>query len=86
MNETLTLNDGTVLEKSDAHESVDRLFIYVRSGLSMREVFDLLDDPEKTETIVKLQYSQTTVYTGYNRLIALTDEGDGLITATMRKA
>ena len=39
--ETLTLNDGTVLENSHAIENNDRLFIYVENGSTISQVFDI---------------------------------------------
>ena len=84
MNESLTLNDGTVLEQSSAVESTD-LFVYV-NGHGMADVFGLLIDPEKTEKIIYTMVNGSEVtYSNYQHLIAVRDEGNGLITAVLRK-
>ena len=82
--ETLTLNDGTVLENSSAIQSGD-LFLYV-NGLSMKDVFLLLDDQEKTEKIIYTRNNGSEmIYLGYEKLIAVRDEGNNLITAVLRR-
>ena len=84
MNERLTLNDGTVLENSSAIRSGD-LFIYV-NGSDLRTVFGLLIEPENTEVITYTQNNgEKVVFRGFDQLIAVRDEGAGLITAVMRR-
>ena len=83
MPETLKLNDGSILE-GNALLSGD-LFIYV-NGSDLQTVFSLLIDPEKTKKIVYTMINETKqTFTGYKRLIAVRDEGNGLITAVLRK-
>lgn len=83
--ETLTLNDGTVLEHSSIIESGD-LFVYVQNGMTIGDVFNAMYDPEKTSKIVYTMNNGTSItYTGYTKLIAVRDEGHGLITAVLRK-
>ena len=43
--ETLTFNDGTVREYSNAHLSDGRLYIYIQDGSTLQDVFSLLIDP-----------------------------------------
>lgn len=82
--EKLTLNDGTVLEDASAVRSGD-LFLYMR-GQTMKPVFDLLIEPEKTEQITYTMVNgEDVVFDGYSRLIAVRDNDYGLITAVMRK-
>lgn len=81
----LTLNDGTVFENSHAIENGSNLFIYVQDGESdIRDVFNAFADPEKT---VSIQFENMAgdliTLTGYNRIIAVRDEGRGLITAVL---
>ena len=84
MNESLTLNDGTVLENARAVESSD-LFLYI-NGLGMAGVFALLIDPETTERIIYTMVNGSEItYNNYQHLIAVRDEGNGLITAVLRK-
>lgn len=83
MTETLKLNDGSILD-GNALLSGD-LFLYV-NGSDLQTVFDLLIDPNKTKKIVYTMINETKqTYTGFKRLIAVRDEGNGLITAVLRK-
>ena len=84
MPEKLTLNDGTVLENSSAILSSD-LFLYIHDS-DLQTVFDLLIDPENTQKIIYTQVNGKSVaFVGYKKLRAVTDEGNGLITAVLRK-
>lgn len=83
--ETLELNDGTVLENSNAHMDADRLYVYIRDGSTLEEVFNLLIDPEKTERIIRRAPELETVFDGYETLIAVKDEEIGMITAILKK-
>ena len=84
MPETLKLNDGTVLENSSAILSSD-LFLYI-NGSDMQTVFNLLIDPENTKKIIYTQVTgESVTFVGYKKLRAVTDEGNGLITAVLRK-
>ena len=82
MPEKLTLNNGTELEDSSAILSVD-LFLYIR-GKAMKAVFDLLIKPRNTEVIVYTRNNgESITYEGYTKLRAVSDEGNGLITAVL---
>lgn len=83
--EKLTLNDGTVLENSHALMVGDKLFLYISSGATFAEVFELLNDPEKTKKIVQNRYGAEDTFRGYKRLINVTDELNGMITAVAIK-
>ena len=84
MSERLRLNNGTVLENSSAILSGD-LFLYMH-GYGMKEIFDLLIEPETVKKIVYVQANGSTVtFTKYKKLIAVRDEGGDLITAVLRK-
>lgn len=84
MPEKLTLNNGTEFEESRALLS-GNLFLYIRGG-NMKTVFDLLIDPENTEEIVyTMNNGQERTFRGFNKLTAVTDEENGLITAVLRK-
>ena len=83
MPETLKLNDGSILD-GNALLSGD-LFLYVNES-DLQTVFSLLIDPEKTKKIVYTMVNETKqTFTGFKRLIAVRDEGNGLITAVIRK-
>lgn len=84
MPEKLTLSNGTELENSSAILS-GNLFLYIR-GEDMKTVFDLLIDPENTEEIVYTMINgEDRTFSGFNKLIAVTDEENGLITAVLRR-
>ena len=84
MQETLTLNDGTVLENASALISGD-LFLYVNSQ-TLKTVFDLLIVPENTEKIVyTMNNGADAILEGFRKLSAVRDEGLGLITAVLRR-
>lgn len=82
---TLTLSDETVFQNSHAIESGANLYIYVQDGKSgLREVFEAFIDSEKTAEIrFHGLDNQVSVFRGYNKLIAVRDEGRGLITAVL---
>ncbi len=83
MPEKLKLTDGTELT-GNAIKSGD-LFLYIY-GLEIQEVFAMLIDREKVRRVIFIQNDGTeTAFNGYIRLIAVRDEGDGLITAVLRK-
>ena len=83
MTETLKLNDGSILD-GNALLSGD-LFLYVNNR-TLQEVFSLLIEPNKAKKIVYTMSHETKqTFTGYKRLIAVRDEGNGLITVVLRK-
>ena len=83
--ETLRLNDGTVLEDASAIETAPDLFLYI-GGTTLGAVFYQLSESRKTRRIAYLQNNGGTAeYTGYTKLVALRDEGNGLVTAVLRK-
>lgn len=86
MAEKLVLADGTGFLNSRAIESYDNLYIYVSDGTSsIKDVFDALIDPKKTAHIVYEYYGSTLEFSGFTELIAVRNEGHGLITAMLAK-
>ena len=83
MNETLTLNDGTVLN-GHALKSGSDLFLYVY-GSSLAELYPLVSDAEKTVKIDEDRYGDLTTYTGYNYLYCIREELTGMVSAGLRK-
>lgn len=84
MPEKLTLNDGTELENASAILS-GNLFLYVHES-DLKTVFDLLIEPENTEVIVYTMINgQELTFRGYDKLTAVSDEGNGLITAVLKE-
>ena len=83
--ETLTFNDGTVREYSNAHLSDGRLYIYIQDGSTLQDVFSLLIDPEKTVKIISNGPGKEKTYEGYTKLMTVNDEGNDLITAVLKQ-
>ena len=81
--ETLKFNDRTLLEGSTILSG--DLFLYI-NGKTMKDVFPLLIEPRKTKKIIYTRNAGDTVeHLGFTQLVALRDEGTGLVTAVLRK-
>ena len=83
MNEKMTMNDGTEI-RGHLAETETRLFLYLY-GISMREAFDLLTDPQKTKYIQWNRYGVTGETFGYTHLMSISEEPGGMIGASMKK-
>ena len=84
--ETLTLNDGTVLNNSYAVETLDNLFLYVRNGMTMMQVFMLMMDTNKIEQITYTAGTAVAEYSGYTVVQGITMEHGGMISVVLRRA
>lgn len=82
---TLILNDGTVLNDSYCFEASGVLWVYIGTGYTLAEVFNLLNDPEKTETIVCVQYGAEATFEGYTHLYCISEEIGGTFSAGIKK-
>lgn len=83
--QTLTLNDGTVLSDSYAAESLDALFLYIKNGLTLPQVFWLVSIPEKVDVITYTAGDTVVEYTGYTVIQGITSEHDGMISVVLRR-
>lgn len=83
MDETLKLNDGTELI-GHAIEASERLFVYIWEK-TMAEVFELLNDPEKTKKIIATRYEDQQTFRGYKHLCSVSEETGGMIAASLKK-
>ena len=83
MEQTLTLNDGTVLA-GHCFESDGVLFVYLDKG-TMKSVFPLLSERAKTAVITAEDYGSVKAYEGYTKLFSLREETDGTVNACLRK-
>ena len=82
--EKLTMNDGTVVENSSALLS-DDLFLYI-NGKTFGGVYTLLSESRRTRKITYTQNNGEHIqYSGYTHLTAVREEGNGLVTAVLRK-
>lgn len=86
MQENLKLNNGTVFNNSYAIFSSPYLFLYINDGSSLQDVFDLLIVPANTEQIVYTQNNGDAItYAGFEKLICVRDQENGMITAMLRR-
>ena len=83
MDEKLTLNNGTELQ-GHALETNVRLFVYIY-GSTMKEVFDLLIEPENTKVIRTERYGEKETFKGYKHLCTVSEEMNGMISASLKK-
>lgn len=82
---TITMNDGTVLEDSNILDMNGSLCFFVRNGMTMAEVFALFNDPEKTATITETRYEQEKTYEGYTDLNMIQKNYAGQISGILMK-
>ena len=66
--ETLTMNDGTVLEDSHVILNNGLLSFYVQNGMTLPEVYVIFSDPQKTAKITAFRFGAERVYEGYTDL------------------
>ena len=85
MEMTITLNNGVVLEFSQIFLSGDIVYVYIRNGYGIKQVFDLFIDPENTSIMTTKEPGKENRYEGYTKLICVKDEEHNLITAMLRK-
>ena len=85
--ERLTFNDGTVLENTTAIQDGDSLYLYMNDdNVTMHDAFLLLEDAEKTQTIVGHQYGIDTEYVGYTDLTSIRKERRIKFSAALKRA
>lgn len=82
--ETLTLNDGTVVDGTIMEDGYgQQIYVYL-TNMSMMQGFMLLSDQEKTRKIVANSYEEEKEYEGYTELTAINNQF-GNCNATLRK-
>ena len=85
MNETLVLNDGTIIQNAETVQSVVvGLWIHINNGMTFDQVYNLFSDPDKTEVITSdkttpMRPNGNTVYEGFSDLYMIKRENDGKI-------
>ena len=86
--ETLKLNDGTVMGNSYALMSGNTLFVYCADeGMTLSGFFALLIDSGNTEKIVYTKINGTEIeFDGFDRLMSVRDEDNGMFTAVLIKS
>ena len=85
MPQSLKLYDGTIIEPAHAILSGDVLWIYIDSGITLVEAFDLISDPEKTQVIDADEFGDVKSYTGFTDLFCIRRETNGQVNAGLRR-
>lgn len=82
----LVLADGTEFENSYVYLVDFNLFVYIRDEeATLKSVFNSFIESDKVGKISIVESDETvTNYSGFTKLIAIRDEGNGLITVNMR--
>lgn len=83
MEETLTLNNGTVLS-GHLIETGGNLFLYI-NDTDFADVFDLLNNPENVVSIEWKRPGGIGYANGYKYLHSIAKESATLVTAMLRK-
>ena len=85
MEQTLTLNDGTVLNNSSAAENSGGLWIYVNAEIGFQDLFSIMNDHEKTKRIIAENIEGKKTYRGYKELFYLRKGDNGTVSIALRK-
>ena len=80
----LILNDGTELDNSYVIQVGARLWVYIYGSITFQRVFELLNDPTKTTSIICDQYGKRNTYDGFTDLFCMRKEDGGWISAGLR--
>ena len=81
--ETLTLNDGTVVN-GHCFEDDMNLFVYL-DEMSLVDGFGLFKEPGRTQRIVALNHGNEHIYDGYTEIYSASHE-NGNCNLVMRRA
>ena len=81
----LKLSDGTELQNSYVALSDGKLFFYIQAGLTLAQVFQLMNDPEKTATIQYIGGSSVIEYDNYTVLLSISTGVNGLVTGVLTR-
>lgn len=84
MAETITLNDGTVLEGHIIENGDGRLIFVYLEKMKLADGFALFSDINKTLRMIELNHGNEHIYEGYTEIIAINSEF-GHCNLTMRK-
>ena len=83
----LILTDGTEILDARAIADGNTLWFYVdQEGATLGGIFELMNDPEKTETITADEFGAVTEYLGFTDLFCIRKEDSGQINGGLKKA
>ena len=80
----IRLSNGAILEGASLISMDGKLFLYI-PGDDMRAMFELLMNSAATASMTFEDGPVESTYEGFTKLTAISGEGDGLITAVLRK-
>ena len=80
----IRLSNGAIMEGASLISMDGKLFLYI-PGDDMRAMFDLLMNSAATASMTFEDGPVESTYEGFTKLTAISGEGDGLITAVLRK-
>lgn len=72
--ETITLNDGTVLNGSIMPNDDDRIIFIFFHNMTIPQGIELLRDSSKFEKLICFSYGNTHEYEGYTKIVSITSE------------
>ena len=84
MAETITLNDGTLLNGAIINNGDGRLIFVYLYKMSLPDGFALFSDPNKTIRMIAINHGNEHVFEGYTEITAINSEY-GNCNLTMRK-
>lgn len=82
--ETLTMNDGTVIDEGYAGYSQGHLWCYF-AGYTIQEAAALFFDPAKTSHIVYQYGTHSTEYDGFTECTFISIDVDGKLSVSLKK-
>ena len=82
--ETITLNNGTVLDGHIMPNGDDRIIFVYLTGISLADGFAAFSNPANISTITEINHGNEHIYRGYTELKAI-DSEFGNCNITLRK-
>ena len=72
MNEYIRFKGGRTLKDSYiVRMTEEEIAVYVKPGMSFRELYELFGDPQKTARIRSNQYGEETTWAGFTELCSI---------------
>lgn len=84
MGRKLILNDGTILEGSEAGYADGFLWLYI-TGMSLQDAAIMAFNPEKTRKITFQYENMQEIYEGFTVCTNLHIDQDGLVSVCLKK-
>ena len=82
--ETITLNDGTVIENAYVVKLDESMIVVYCTGVSLEDMTRLFGNPAKTEWMESDQYGDKQIWRGFTELYAVQEHLSGQRSAGLR--